>query len=161
MQITALNRVFYEHFTQIHSARVSWARLYLCKCTCIITENVRVGQMFCYICSLELRYDQRFSLHLFNYSFSSLCMRVHLAASFESLYSDSEDKRAGKYSALGEPLLETLVRDINFHCFWKCLRFAKLVSVVFFLTIFIYFFGGLFTPYYIFVNNGFVCIKLL
>lgn len=35
-------------------------------------------------------------------------MWVHLAASFESLQRLSEDSGAGKYSALGEPLFETL-----------------------------------------------------
>ncbi len=76
--------------------------------------------MFCYICSSELRYDQRFSLHLFNYSCCSLCMWVHLAASFESLQRLSEDSVARKYSALGEPLLETLfvVFKPNVHIFF-------------------------------------------
>lgn len=55
-------------------------------------------------------------------------MWVHLAASFESLQRLSEDSVARKYSALGEPLLETLfvVFKPNVHIFFlPCLVFES------------------------------------
>jgi len=76
--------------------------------------------MLCCICSSVLRYDQRFLLQLFNYSCCSLCMWVHLAASFESLQQLSEDSGAGKYAVLAEPLLEIVFYFIflpNIHIF--------------------------------------------